>query len=252
MIIDQTLLSAVGLNRTHDTVSDTLNWLKKINAPQSVIDAYENSVYPFYRFFSNYGTGIGETIEEIVGSKFAEFIDKKVEVVTKRGKTKKVNNPIYEELNKKFGKKPSNYDHLATLYNRTLFVEEKVIRAASAKPKEETKLHEIPSLLEERALTYAEREQSGNGTFQQTKAHLFDYLLGAIVYKDQIDFYWVPSEDISSGKLKIGNQHAGAIKEDGSTKEGHLSFKELDVYRFLSVYSEEELLAADSLAKYIK
>ena len=49
----------------------------------------------------------------------------------------------------------------------------------------------------------------------------------------------------------IGNQHAGAIKEDKSTKEGHLGLKDLDSYKKLSVYTEEELLSKDTLNKYI-
>jgi hypothetical protein len=80
---------------------------------------------------------------------------------------------------------------------------------------------------------------------------LFDFLLGVVVYSDQVDFYIVPSSDIKSGKLKITNQHAGAIKDDGSTGEGHLSVKDLDSYKVLSVHSEEELLSKETLSKYI-
>jgi hypothetical protein len=81
---------------------------------------------------------------------------------------------------------------------------------------------------------------------------MFDYLLGVTIYADQIDFYLVPSADIKSGKLKITNQHAGAINDDGGTKEGHLAVGTLDEYKFLTVKTEEELLAQNDLNKYIK
>lgn len=249
------LLNAVGLDRTHDTMGDMIKYHTALQDPdnRSKVDAVLVQMNkPFYRYFANYGTGIGETMEEVVGRRFAEFIPKHIAKTGKDGKVLKgkTKNPVYTTYNKETGKKPSNYDWLAQLDNLTSW-EVKVIRAAESKPKGTDKLYEIPSLLEERALTFAEGSRSGNGTFQQTKAELFDYLLGVVVYSDQVDFYVVPSEDIKNGKLKITNQHAGAIMEDGSTNEGHLGLKDVEAYRVKSVYTEEELLEKDSLLNYL-
>jgi hypothetical protein len=131
-------------------------------------------------------------------------------------------------------------------------LEVKVIRAIEGKEKEKNgeKFYQIQTPQWERALTFAEGS-GGNGSFQQTKAEMFDYIMGIVIYSDQVDYYVVPADDIKSGKLKIGNQHAGAIKEDDSTNEGHLGLKDLDSYKKLSVFSEEELLSIDKIAKYI-
>ena len=249
-------LNALGITRTHDTNKDNELFLLALGNPDNLIKldkAQQEMATPFYRFFSNYGTGIGETIEEVVGKKFTDFLPKEEQKIGKKGQPLKgtIKSKVYTDYNKKFNKKPSNYDWLATIKNETKSVEVKVIRAAESKLNQLDKLYEIPSLLEERALTFAERNKSGNNSFQQTKAELFDYLLGIVMYADQVDFYIVPSEDIKSGKLKITNQHAGAIKDDGSTNEGHLSVKDLDSYKVLSVFSEKELLATDNIAKYI-
>jgi hypothetical protein len=246
MIVDLHLLNAVGITRTHNTVADNQRFLEALKNPamlEEVLRVQQQLSYPFYRFFSNYGTGIGETIEEVVAKKFSNIFPKK------EGKKK---NPIYEDYNKNTGKKPSNYDFLALINGSIRSGEVKVIRSADSKPKQNDKIHELPSLLEERALPYAERSKSGNQTFQQTKPDMFDYLLGAVIYADQVDFYLVPSDDIKSGKLKITNQHAGAINDDGSTDEGHLAVGLLDSYKFLTVKTEDELLATDDLNKYIK
>ena len=250
------LLNAVGVERTFNTIKDIELYHLALENPENrrKIDlAIKEMSSPFYRFFSNYGTGIGETIEEVVGKKFTDFIPKEEPKVGKKGQRLKgtQKSKTYSDYNKKHNKKPSNYDWLALIKSQIKSIEVKVIRAAESKPNQDEKLYEIPSLLEERALTFAEGIKSGNATFQQTKAELFDYLLGVVVYADQVDFYLVPSSDIKSGKLKITNQHAGAIKEDGSTGEGHLSVKDLNEYKILSVFSEEELLAKDSINKYI-
>jgi len=251
------LLNAVGITRTHNTLLDIELYhkaLEKVENRQKISVVIAEMSMPFYRFFSNYGTGIGETVEEIVGKKFQDFIPKERPKFGKQGQLLKsvIKSKEYLEYNKTYNKKPSNYDWLATIKSEIKSIEVKVIRAAESKPNLGNKLYEIPSLLEERALTFAEGSKSGNATFQQTKAELFDYLLGVVIYSDQIDFYLVPSLDIKSGKLKITNQHAGAIKEDGSTGEGHLSVKDLDEYKIISVFTEDELLRSDSINRYIK
>lgn len=253
-MISTKLLEAAGLERTYDTKKNELEFLEALRDPEiltKVISSSKETTYPFYRLFSNYGTGIGETIEEVVGKKFTDIIPKKIVSERKNKQTIK-KNKIYEEYNKENGKKPSNYDWLFLLMKDLKTLEVKVIRAASGKESQEEKFYEIPSLLEERALSFSEANRSGNGTFQQTKAGLFNFLLGIVIYTDQIDYYLVSSDDIKSGKLKITNQHAGAINEDGSTNEGHLSFRDLESYKILSVFSEEELLTKDTLSKYIK
>ena len=254
-MISVELLNAVGIERTHDTMADMILYhqaLENEDNRLTVSKTLEQMNKPFYRFFSNYGTGIGETMEEVVGRRFQEFIPKHIPKVGKNGQALKgkTKNPVYAEYNKQNGKKPSNYDHLADLNGITSW-EVKVIRAAEGKTKGDDKIYEIPSLLEERALTFEEGSKSGNGSFQQTKAELFDYLLGVVVYSDQVDFYIVPSNDIKNGKLKITNQHAGAIMEDGSTNEGHLSLRDVEAYKVKTVYTEEELLQNDSLKNYL-
>jgi autotransporter adhesin len=262
MIVDLQLLNAIGITRTHDTVADSLKFFESLNDPTNlklVQQTLAQNSYPFYRWFSNYGTGIGETIEEVIGIKFINnVVPKMIAPTSKRLKSGKIKeykpkkNPAYAEYNKANSKKPSNYDWLAIIKNELSCVEVKVIRATESKPNQGSKIFELPSLLEERALPYAERDKSGNQTFQQTKPDMFDYLLGVTIYADQVDFYLVPSVDIKSGKLKITNQHAGAINDDGGTNEGHLAVGTLDEYIFLTVKTEEELLASDDLNKYIK
>jgi hypothetical protein len=71
---------------------------------KKVDSVLEEMFYPFYRFFSNYGTGIGETMEEVVGVKFIDFIPKFLPAFHKKtGKPiKPTNNGIYKDYNKKF------------------------------------------------------------------------------------------------------------------------------------------------------
>jgi hypothetical protein len=256
------LLNAVGLERTYDTMGDMIKYYKALENESNFRKAssvLKQMNKPFYRFFSNYGTGIGETVEEIVGNRFKEFVPKQTPKIGKKGQTlkSKTKNEVYIEYNKKTGKKPSNYDHLASwkananIGGVITSWEVKVIRAVLGKPKQDSKLYEIPSLLEERSLPYKDSSKSANVSFQQTKPGMFDYLLGVMIYNDQVDFYIVPSEDIKSGKLNLINQHAGAINEDGSTDEGHLLLSDVEEYKVKTVYTEEELLSKDSLLNYI-
>ena len=39
--------------------------------------------------------------------------------------------------------------------------------------------------------------------------------------------------------------------EDGSTNEGHLGLKDIEAYKVKTVYTEQELLSADSLYNYV-
>ena len=256
-MISEELLNAVNIERTHDTMSDMILYHKALENEanrQKVSETLEQMNQPFYRFFSNYGTGIGETMEEVVGQCFPEFITKEIPKLGKNGNLLKSTqkNPVYINYNKENGKKPSNYDHLAEIDGVITSWEVKVIRATSGKSSVSgKKIYEIPSLLEERGLSASENKRCSNTSFQQTKAEMFDYLLGVVMYSDQVDFYIVPSSDIKNGKLKITNQHAGAIMEDGSTNEGHLDFQLLSEYKVKSVYNENQLLENDSLKNYI-
>lgn len=279
MIIDKRLQEAIGIVRTHDTEANNLAFLEALKDPKNlakVIETYKDNSYPFYRFYANYNTGIGETIEEIVGKKFSDIIPKQIVTVNaKTGKTSKPKaNPVYKEYYKEHGLKGSNFDWLLQTKAGIRKVEVKVIRAADSKDRIGSKIYETPSLLEERALTYAKGKDAHNGTFQQTKPELFDYILGIVMYADRVDYYLVPTEDINheeniiwnesskgrkyiSGKLILRPQHAKAQKNpNGTYTEGHLVLSELqdeaDGYHILSAHSEEELLAVDSLCKYIK
>ena len=257
-MLDIRILKSIGIDRTHNTIEDEVKFFEHLaNHPEDIATVKSATVglkSPFYRFFANYGTGIGETLEEAMGEKFIELVPKTESKFDKFGNLLKTTNKseIYKKYNTDHGKKPSNYDYLGDINSVLKSFEIKGIRAAEGKITQENKLFEIPSLLEERALSYADKDKNNNWTFQQTKPDMFDYLLGVVMYTDQVDLYIVPSDDIKTGKLKITNQHAGAIMEDGGTKEGHLSIKELDEYRVLSMYSETELLSKDSLSKYIK
>ena len=115
------LLNAVGLERTHDTMGDMIkyhdaldNALNRMNANQTL--SLMNK--PFYRYFANYGTGIGETMEDVVGTRFKEFIPKYIPKLNKqgiqlKGKTK---NPVYINYNKQTGKKPSAFDRCSKVF----------------------------------------------------------------------------------------------------------------------------------------
>ena len=191
------------------------------------------------------GTEIGELGEEICEVVFKDIIPKKFE-------NKK--NKIYENYFKESKMKPSNFDLLVKIGEELKRIEVKVIRAAKTKSKRiRGNLWYIPESLRDRALTSSERKDIGNLSFQQTKAEMFDYLLGVVIYLDRMDFILVPSTAIKSGELKITNQHAGAIKEDGSTAEGHLALPDIEEkYTICSVYSREEVENSEfTLSKYI-
>lgn len=242
-MLDKHVLEAIGYNRSEDTAGDTLEFFNVLKTnPQlldQVIESIKSAEFPFYNLYANYGTGIGETVEEYVEDKFTD-------ILTKSKDTKKLYEAFYKENNCK----ASNFDRLLEKDGDMLKVEIKVIRAASGKPKNKGKKYQaIPSLLEERALSFADISQSGNGSFQQTKAKEFDYILCVLVCKDQVNMYLVPSEDILNGTLKITNQHAGAILEDGSTNEGHLSLVDVMAGDYLvgEYKSEKELLTKATL-----
>jgi hypothetical protein len=247
-MLDKHVLEAIGFSRSEDTAGDTLDFFKALKAsPQlldNVIDSIKSADFPFYNLYANYGTGIGETVEEIVEDKFIDIISK-----TKQTKV------IYEEFYRANNCKATNFDRLLEKDDKHFKIEIKVIRAASGKPKIKGKKYQaIPSLLEERALSFADISQSGNGSFQQTKAKEFDYILGVLVCKDQVNMYLVPSKDILDGTLKITNQHAGAILEDGSTNEGHLSLSDVMAGNYLigEYKTEKELLTKAKLGVKIK
>jgi hypothetical protein len=246
-MLDKHVLEAIGFERSEDTAGDTLDFFEALkHSPQlldKVIESIKTADFPFYNLYANYGTGIGETVEEIVEDKF-------IDILTKTKQTK----VIYEEFYKANNCKATNFDRLLEKGNDMLKVEIKVIRAASGKPKNKGKKYQaIPSLLEERALSFADISQSGNGSFQQTKAKEFDYILCVLVCRDQVNMYLVPSEDILNGTLKITNQHAGAILEDGTTNEGHLSLSDVMAGDYLvgEYKSEKELLTKAKLGVII-
>lgn len=247
-MLDKYVLEAIGFSRSEDTAGDTLDFFKALKASPQLIDTVIASIksadFPFYNLYANYGTGIGETVEEIVEDKFIDIISK-----TKQTKV------IYEEFYRANNCKATNFDRLLEKDDKHFKIEIKVIRAASGKPKIKGKKYQaIPSLLEERALSFADISQSGNGSFQQTKAKEFDYILGVLVCKDQVNMYLVPSKDILDGTLKITNQHAGAILEDGSTNEGHLSLSDVMAGNYLigEYKTEKELLTKAKLGVKIK
>jgi len=207
------------------------------------------NAYPFSELFY-IGTGIGERGEKICQRVFKDIVPRKI--LTSNNSLN--NNPVYKEYCKTFNVKASNFDLLIESKDQLKRIEVKVIRAAkSTEPVDENDLWAIPSSLRDRALTFAERKECGNITFQQTKPDMFDYLLGMVIYLDQMDFILVPTDDIKSGKLRITNQHAGAIKEDGSTGEGHLSLIDVEEkYTICSVSSKEEVENSTlELSKYI-
>ena len=245
MLIDNFLLEAAGVARTHDSAKDVENFLLAVSDQDklsAVLKRHRETAYPFYRFFANYGTGIGETMEEVVALKFRDILPRKTD-----GKASKA----YVDFNRTHDKKHTNYDLLAQFGDSVASIEVKTIRAARSKESSTSKVYEIPNLLEERALLYQDRDKSGNGSFQQTKPDMFDYLLGVVIYADRTDFYLVPSRDMGGSGLKITRQHAGAIRDDGSTGEGHLMLGDLERYRILTAHSEAELLAPDTLEAYL-
>ena len=85
-MISVELLNAVGIERTHDTMADMILYhqaLENEDNRLTVSKTLEQMNKPFYRFFSNYGTGIGETMEEVVGRRFQEFIPKRIPKIGK-------------------------------------------------------------------------------------------------------------------------------------------------------------------------
>ena len=278
-MIDTKLLVAAGITPTYDPYKDQELFflaMEKADVRVKVNSALEEISKPFSRFF-HYGTNVGEAFEEVVGKKFKEIIPKTIQVSKKNSKGLKTEkNPVYTKYYKEHNLKPSNFDWLFYGEDGKIYrLEVKVIRAIEGKEKADDgeKLYQIQTPQWERALTFAQGS-GGNGTFQQTKPEFCDYVMGIVVYSDQVDFYIVPSADINkeknivaavdvdpetgkkkkgiSGHLILKPQHGKAEKNaNGTYKEGHLVLAQLNDYKKLSVFSKEELLANDSLYKYI-
>jgi hypothetical protein len=278
-MIDTKLLVAAGITPTYDPYKDQELFFLAMEKPDvrvKVNSALEEISKPFSRFF-HYGTNVGEAFEEVVGKKFKEIIPKTIQVSKKNSKGLKTEkNPVYTKYYKEHNLKPSNFDWLFYGEDGKIYrLEVKVIRAIEGKEKADDgeKLYQIQTPQWERALTFAQGS-GGNGTFQQTKPEFCDYVMGIVVYSDQVDFYIVPSADINkeknivaavdvdpetgkkkkgiSGHLILKPQHGKAEKNaNGTYKEGHLVLAQLNDYKKLSVFSKEELLANDSLYKYI-
>jgi len=273
------LLIAAGITPTYDPYKDQELFFLAMEKPETRIkvnSALAEITQPFLRFF-HYGTNVGEAFEEVVGKKFEGIIPKTIKISKKNGKGYKTDkNPVYTAYYKEHKLKPSNFDWLFYGADDKIYrLEVKVIRAIEGKEKEDNgeKLYQIQTPQWERALTFSQGS-GGNGTFQQTKPEFFDYVMGIVVYADQVDFYVVPSIDINkeenivsavdtdseTGKKKKGitghlilkPQHGKAEKNtNGTYKEGHLVLAQLGAYKKLSVFSEQELLATDNIAKYI-
>lgn len=270
-MIDTKLLIAAGITPTYDPYKDQDLFFVAMENPEiraKVNSARAEITKPFLRFF-HYGTNIGEAMEEVVGRKFEGIIPKTIQIPKSNGKGFKTEkNPIYTTYYKEHNLKPSNFDWLFYGADDKIYrLEVKVIRAIEGKEKEEAgeKLYQIQTPQWERALTFAQGS-GGNGTFQQTKPEFCDYVMGIVVYADQVDFYIVPSADINkeeniipaikkkgiSGHLILKPQHGKAEKNtNGTYKEGHLVLAQLSDYKKLSAFNEQELLATDSIAKYI-
>lgn len=276
-MIDTKLLLAAGIAPTYDPYKDQQLFCLAMEKPETRIkvnSALAEITQPFLRFF-HYGTNVGEAFEEVVGKKFEGIIPKTIKIPKKNGKGYKTDkNPVYTSYYKEHKLKPSNFDWLFYGTDSKIYrLEVKVIRAIEGKEKEDNgeKLYQIQTPQWERALTVSQGS-GGNGTFQQTKPEFCDYVMGIVVYSDQIDFYIVPSTDINkeenivsaaevdktgkkkkgiSGHLILKPQHGKAEKNpNGTYKEGHLVLAQVGAYKKLSVYSEEELLRKDTLDKY--
>ena len=278
-MIDTKLLIAAGITPTYDPYKDQELFFLAMEKPDTrvkVNSALVEISKPFSRFF-HYGTNVGEAFEEVVGKKFKEIIPKTIQVAKKNGIGFKIEkNPVYTKFYKEHNLKPSNFDWLFYGTDNNIYrLEVKVIRAIEGKEKADDgeKLYQIQTPQWERALTFAQGS-GGNGTFQQTKPEFCDYVMGIVVYSDQVDFYIVPSADINkeenivlavdvdpeTGKKKKGitghlilkPQHGKAEKNaNGTYKEGHLVLSQLANYKKLSVYNEQELLELDKLGNYL-
>jgi len=272
-MIDTKLLIAAGITPTYDPYKDQELFFLAMEKPDTrvkVNSTLEEITKPFSRFF-HYGTNVGEAFEEVVGRKFnKEIIPKKIPAFHKKtGRpVDPTPNPIYTEYYKEHKLKASNFDWLFYGTDGKIYrLEVKVIRAIEGKEKEEDgeKLYQIQTPQWERALTFAQGS-GGNGTFQQTKPEFCDYVMGIVVYADQVDFYIVPSADINkeeniipaikkkgiTGHLILKPQHGKAEKNaNGTYKEGHLVLSQLANYKKLSVYNEQELLELDKLGNYL-
>ena len=267
------LLLAAGITPTYNPNKDQELFflaMEKAETRVKVNTALAEISQPFSRFFY-YGTNIGEAMEEVVGKRFnKEIIPKKIPAFHKKtGRpVDPIPNPIYVKYYEEHKLKASNFDWLFYGTDGKIHrLEVKVIRAIEGKEKEEDgeKLYQIQTPQWERALTFSQGS-GGNGTFQQTKPEFCDYVMGIVVYADQVDFYIVPATDINkeeniipagkkkgiNGHLILKPQHGKAERNaNGTYREGHLVLAQLSAYKKVSVFNEEELLAADTLNKYI-
>lgn len=237
-MIDYILRQITGIPTSSSPIDDAIMILRTIqNTPTLIIDAInECTLYkkqnPFYKLFL-YGTNIGEVGEEVLYLNIPNIVNKYVP----KGE-KFIPNCEYSEFNKNKKYKPTSYDLLCNNHR----LEIKVIRAIEKSNNNRGDLLNSILLSQlDRALSYKDNDKISNQTFQQTKPDNFDYLVGLLIYLDQIDMYVIPATDFKNGTLKIGNQHAEAIKEDGTTDGGHAFLKDLSSYKVKSFNSFEDI-----------
>lgn len=104
----------------------------------------------------------------------------------------------------------------------------------------------------ERALTLPEWKALKNskknaGSFQQIKPHLFDFLIGAVVGKDNIEILLIPSKEFSFKEnvgIKLSGQHRG------NQYEGQTSYNKTKDYAIGTIEDLTEQIFINKIREY--
>lgn len=134
----------------------------------------------------------------------------------------------------------TNEDYDGKVYQKK--VEVKIIRMVT---KKEIKNEENYNVLSEvdipsRAKSFFEKDKTKNlqnRTFQQVKPASFDYMIGLAIFRDAIEVFIIPSQDIAPkvkmDKASISNQ--GKIyltgQHKGNEEEGQINYSDLEKYK---------------------
>jgi hypothetical protein len=133
-------------------------------------------------------------------------------------------------LNEKLGMTRSNsneFDSYFSIKDRKLKIEIKAFRCTKKKTNTNCSLFDRAMTLQEWKNEKASYKNSGS--FQQIKPRLFDFLLGAVVSKDDIEIILVPSS-LFCFKSNITSPIVLSSQHRGNAEEGQISYKKLESF----------------------
>ena len=183
----------------------------------------------FFNFFEKKSTLKKDVIEKIVEEYQSSLFSYKFHDWF-RSSTNFGDTIVEPYLNKIFNLNTSNcssFDSYKTIDNKKVLFEIKSFRCMSNKTLDKVSYYERALLLENwKSLKNSEKS---NGSLQQLKPRLFDFVIGAAVAKDNIEIVLVPSNVFTFDKsnkdmLFLSGQHRGNLNE------GQIGYNKLKNY----------------------